>query len=60
MTTTVYLPVPRRFDVCGLLIALSLTLNVPVRNPLAVGVKVTLIVQVPLPRLPVQVVDATL
>jgi hypothetical protein len=36
--------VPDRFDICGLLLALSLTFNAPVRFPTAVGVKVTLIV----------------
>lgn len=39
-----YLPVPVRLAVCGLLLALSLTLNFPVRVPTAVGVNVTLIV----------------
>ncbi len=38
------MPVPVRFDVCGLLFALSLTLNCPVLVPVAVGVNVTLIV----------------
>jgi len=36
--------VPVSFDVCGLLLALSLTLNVPVLVPVAFGVNVTLIV----------------
>jgi hypothetical protein len=40
------LPVPVRADVCGLLLALSLTFNVPVRVPVPVGVNVTLILQV--------------
>ena len=35
---------PARFDVCGLLLALSLTLSVAVVLPNAVGVKLTLIV----------------
>ena len=38
-------PVPLRLTVCGLLLALSVSLSVPVRFPVAVGVKVTLIVQ---------------
>ena len=42
------IPVPVRFEVCGLLLALSLTLNCPVRVPIAVGVNVTLIVHLPL------------
>jgi hypothetical protein len=37
--------VPVRLEVCGLPIALSDTLNVPVLVPTAVGVNVTLIVQ---------------
>jgi hypothetical protein len=39
------LPVPVRVEVCGLLIALSLTLNVPVLVPVAVDVNTTLITQ---------------
>jgi len=39
------LPVPVRLEVCGLPIALSLTLSVPVLVPTAVGVNVTLMVQ---------------
>ena len=38
-------PVPDRAAVWGLPVALSVTLNVPVRLPVAVGVNVTLIVQ---------------
>jgi len=38
-------PVPERLAVCGLLVALSVTVKVPLRVPVAVGVKVTLIVQ---------------
>ena len=38
--------VPIRLTVCGVPAALSLIVNVPVRVPLAVGVKVTLSVQV--------------
>ena len=50
-------PVPVRIEVCGLLLALSLTLNVPVLVPMAVGVKVTPMVQEDLAaRLVVQVV----
>lgn len=51
---------PVKFEVCGLLLALSLTLNLPVRVPVCVGVKVTLIVHLSLaPKLVVQVVDET-
>ncbi len=35
---------PVRFAVCGLSLALSLTTNCPVRVPMSVGAKVTLIV----------------
>jgi hypothetical protein len=38
-------PVPLRMAVCGLLASLSETLSVAVTEPVAVGVKVTLIVQ---------------
>ena len=38
-------PVPVRFTVCGLPVALSVTVMVPVWLPVAVGVKVTLIEQ---------------
>ena len=38
-------PVPESVAVCGLFVALSVTVNVPLRVPVAVGVKVTLIVQ---------------
>ena len=41
-------PVPDTPAVWGLLLALSVTVNVALRAPVAVGVKVTLIVQVPL------------
>jgi hypothetical protein len=40
-------PVPRREAVCGLLPALSTTVKVPETLPAAVGVKVTLITQLP-------------
>lgn len=40
------LPVPVRLEVCGLLVAVSLTLNVPAAVPVAVGVNTTLMVQV--------------
>src|SRR5271169_963209 len=43
-----YLPVPVRFDTCGLPNALSLTFKVPVRVPVCVGWKTTLIVQLAL------------
>jgi hypothetical protein len=46
--TVAAVPVPARLTVCGLPAALSLTDSVPLREPLAVGVKVTLIVHVPL------------
>src|SRR5437660_798570 len=42
------IPVPDTPAVWGLLLALSVTVNVALREPVAVGVKVTLIVQVPL------------
>jgi hypothetical protein len=52
--------VPVRFEVCGLLLALSLTLNCPVLFRVAVGVNVTLIVHLPLAvRLVVHVVADT-
>src|SRR6266699_802376 len=38
-------PVPDTPEVWGLLLALSVTVNVALRDPVAVGVKVTLIVQ---------------
>ena len=38
-------PVPIKLAVCGLLLALSVTVKVPLRVPVAVGVNVTLIVQ---------------
>ena len=38
---------PVRLDVCGLLLALSDTCNVPVLIPVAVGVNTTSILQVP-------------
>src|SRR5205809_767024 len=41
-------PVPETAAVWGLLLALSVTVNVALREPVAVGVKVTLMVQVPL------------
>ena len=41
-------PVPDRATVCGLPLALSVTVSVPVREPPVVGVKVTLIVQLAL------------
>ncbi len=40
-------PVPRRLAVCGLLLAPSTTVKVPVVLPVTVGVKVTLITQLP-------------
>ena len=41
------MPVPVRFTTCGLPGALSVMVNVPGWLPVAVGVKVTLIVQFP-------------
>src|SRR5271169_5731294 len=56
-----YLPVPFRLEVCGLPIALSATLIVPVLVPTALGVNVTLNVQEDRTfRLVPQVVDETL
>jgi len=56
-----YLPVPVRLDVSGLPMALSLTFNVPVLVPVAVGVNSTLMVQVDFPtRLVPHVVAETL
>jgi hypothetical protein len=53
--------VPVSVEVCGLLLALSATLNVPGLVPVAVGVNTTLILQLPLAaRLVVQVVVETL
>ena|SRR5215469_13187630 len=40
-------PVPSKTSVCGVPLSLSLMLNVPVRDPDAAGVKVTMTVQVP-------------
>src|SRR2546426_203544 len=40
-------PVPDTPEVWGLLLALSVTVNVALRDPVAVGVNVTLIVQFP-------------
>lgn len=40
-----YRPVPVKLAVCGLPVALSITVRVPVRVPLAVGLNRTLIVQ---------------
>ncbi len=41
-------PVPGRLAVCGLPAPLSAIANVPLRNPVAIGVKLTLIVQLAL------------
>lgn len=38
-------PVPERLAVCGLLLALSVTVKVPLAAPVAVGLKVTLMLQ---------------
>jgi hypothetical protein len=52
--------VPVRFEACGLLLALSLTLSFPFLVPTTFGVNVTLIVHLPLAaRLVVQVVADT-
>ena len=48
LETTAYLPVPVRFDTCGLLLALSAACTVPVLVPFWVGVNVTLMVQLPI------------
>lgn len=45
--TVAAMPVPVKEAVCGLPVALSATLTVAVRSPAAVGLKVTLIWQVP-------------
>jgi hypothetical protein len=42
-----YWPVPVRLSVCGLPASLSFTLRIPLRAPIAVGLKFTVIVQVP-------------
>ena len=39
------MPLPERLMTCGLPLALSVMVTAPVRVPVAVGVKVTLIVQ---------------
>ncbi len=55
-----YFPVPVNCEVCGLLPALSLTLRVPVRVPVAAGLNTTSMVHFPLPaRVVVQVVEET-
>ena len=52
---------PVRFEICGLLLALSATCNVPVLGPVAVGMNTTLMVQLVLgARLAPQVVVETL
>lgn len=47
LTLTGTMPFPVSETVCGLLLALSVTVSVPVRVPVVVGLKVTLIEQVP-------------
>ena len=47
LTTGAFVPVPERPVVCGLLLASSTTVKVPVRELVVVGVKVTERVQVP-------------
>src|SRR5438874_444914 len=44
------IPVPDTTAVCGLLLALSVTVKIALRVPVAVGVKVTLMVHFPSPR----------
>ena len=44
-TGAVPVPLPERLMTCGLPLALSVMVTAPVRVPVAVGVKVTLIVQ---------------
>ncbi len=52
---------PDKLEVCGLVTVLSLTCNVPVRVPVCVGAKITLILQLDLAaRLEEQVVVETL
>ena len=46
-TKTAAVPLPLRETVCGLLLALSLTVNVPARLPRIEGSKVTEMVQLP-------------
>ena len=41
-------PVPLKLTTCGLPLALSVSVRLPERPPVAVGVKVTLITQLPL------------
>src|SRR5205807_2094251 len=49
------IPLPLRATVCGLPLALSVTDSVPVRMPVAVGLKLTLMLQLaPLPKLALQ------
>jgi hypothetical protein len=49
------IPLPLRATVCGLPLASSVTDRVPLRVPVAVGVKLTLILQLaPLPKLALQ------
>lgn len=48
VTPPALVPLPVRLTVCGLLLALSAMLTVPVRVPVVVGMNVTLIVQLPL------------
>jgi hypothetical protein len=45
MLTAGAVPVPVRLTVCGLPVALSVRVTAALRDPLAVGLKVTLIVQ---------------
>ena len=52
-----YLPVPVRLEDCGLPTALSLTCKLPVRVPVCVGVKITLILQLALAARLVEQVD---
>jgi type III secretory pathway component EscR len=42
-----HVPVPSNMSVCGLPLSVSVTVSVPVLEPFAEGVKVTVIVQVP-------------
>ena len=47
LTTGAATPVPERLAVCVEGLALSVTVRIPVNVPLVVGLKVTLMVQVP-------------
>ena len=61
VSVNIALPMLSRVTVCGLSLALSLTLNVPAFVPVAVGEKTTLILhELVAPKLVAQVVEETL